>query len=70
MVERPVRFCDVCEQYDDHPRHVSGNVERGGTIRHMDCCASVGCETCTATEQANGGRRGQDLIDHLEETRA
>lgn len=38
-------------------------------VRHMDCCAAQGCEICAATEQEYGARRGQALIDHLEEVR-
>lgn len=37
--------------------------------RHMDCCASLGCDVCAGTEAVNGGRRGQALIDHLNTTR-
>lgn len=64
MADRPLRFCDVCKQVDDHPRHV----QTGKTL-HMDCCAAEGCGTCAGTEVLYGGRRGQELIDHLEETR-
>jgi len=39
------------------------------TVRHMDCCAANGCETCSATEKENKGLRGQKLINHLEEAR-
>lgn len=66
---RPQRSCDVCEQTDDHPRHVIGTPERGGTVRHMDCCAAEGCDICATSEAENEGRRGQELIDHLNETR-
>lgn len=69
--ERPQRGCDVCGQTDDHPRH-SNQLVAGGTItiRHLDCCASQGCETCIGTEQEYGQRRGQDLIDHLDSVRS
>jgi len=63
-MERPLRFCDECKQVDDHPRHV----QKSG-IRHLDCCAATGCETCAETEQATEGRRGQELIDHLDKVR-
>lgn len=62
---RPVRSCDVCGQQDDHPRHVQGQV-----VRHLDCCAAQGCAVCTETEAATEGRRGQELVDHLEQVRA
>lgn len=39
------------------------------TVRHMDCCAEQGCEVCRATEEEYGRRRGQELIDHLNEVR-
>ena len=60
MGDRPIRPCDVCGQYDDHPRHV-----QKGMIRHLDCCAASGCPVCAETETVTEGRRGQDLIDHL-----
>lgn len=70
MSDRPIRGCDVCGQEDDHPRHEYNDLGRGGDfVRHIDCCASMGCESCIASEAANGNRRGQELIDYLEETR-
>lgn len=60
MADRPLRFCDVCGQEDDHPRHVSATA-----VRHLDCCAETGCEVCALSEIENEGRRGQALIDHL-----
>ncbi len=33
--------------------------------RHLDCCASRGCEVCQATEAVTAGARGQDLIDAI-----
>lgn len=35
------------------------------SIRHIDCCAAQGCETCSASEAATGGRRGPELVEHL-----
>lgn len=93
---RPLRYCDVCFQLDDHPRHltqVAGGAQPDPAlleglvvdqsnmvaflqlansqlhVRHMDCCAAEGCEICQETEAANGKRRGQELIDHLNATR-
>lgn len=66
---RPLRVCDVCNQADDHPRHVQGRPGLPALTRHMDCCASEGCEVCAGTEKANKGLRGQKLIDHLNATR-
>lgn len=42
-------------------RLLSGNLRE----RHLDCCASQGCETCIATEKETKGLRGSELIDHL-----
>lgn len=71
MEERPQRFCDVCKQVDDHPRHVQPlKPPAPQIIRHFDCCAAQGCEVCIETEQQTGGLRGQALIDHLTEVRA
>lgn len=75
MADRPLRVCDVCNQADDHPRHVQPRKPVDGVmqwplVRHMDCCAAQGCEICAATEKDYGGKRGQDLIDHLDELRA
>lgn len=91
--DRPLRYCDVCGQLDNHPRHVR-QIDRSApdlvvsdavlaslppgppealrqlmaprvTVRHPDCCAAEGCDLCARTETENGGRRGQELIDHL-----
>ncbi len=70
MSERQLRVCDVCNQADDHPRHVQRSEdERRVLTRHMDCCAAAGCDICAATEVEYGQRRGQELIDHLDQVR-
>lgn len=38
-------------------------------VRHLDCCASQGCETCIGTEAETQGLRGQALIDLLADLR-
>lgn len=68
-MERPIRFCDVCKQADDHPRHVIANRDGAPQIRHPDCCASMGCEICLENEQVTKGKRGNDLIKYLAELR-
>jgi hypothetical protein len=105
-VPRPIRVCDVCGGFDDHPRHVIGHAaneapavdqavvkalavhvdfttDEGGAaiadlmdttlqLRHMDCCASVGCPDGTCVEihrrtpaPANSPLRGDDLLEFL-----
>lgn len=59
-MERPLRFCESCKQVDDHPRHTLK-----GVPHHIDCGAAEGCEACMTAEAEGGGRRGQELVDHL-----
>ena len=66
--DRPLRGCNLCGGYDDHPRHVQ-TVDGRPFLAHIDCCAANGCETCAETEEATGGLRGSELIDHLNSTR-
>lgn len=63
---RPLRVCDVCNQADDHPRHVQPI--RGGTnlVRHLDCCAAKGCGICQATEAVTAGARGDKLLKAIQ----
>lgn len=68
MADRPLRGCDFCPGYDDHPRHVRREGGRTG-MAHMDCCAAQGCPDCIVTENENGELRGQELIDHLAKVR-
>jgi hypothetical protein len=69
-MNRPLRACKSCGGYDDHPRHVL-QLEPGGPVemRHLDCCAAEGCTECQGTEVLTEGRRGQQLIDHLDKVR-
>jgi len=93
---RPLRVCEVCGGYDDHPRHVVVSaegevgvpsadvvdkmVQNGASgeaitqamdpttqIRHLDCCAQVGCPDGTCNELVDGadGKTGADLLAHL-----
>lgn len=34
-------------------------------VRHIDCCAALGCPVCIGTEEITGGVRGQELIDTI-----
>ncbi len=67
------RFCPVCEQMDDHPRHqIVGTVNK--IAPHMDCCASVGCPdgSCDIVIRDKGRKTGssfQTLVaDQIDET--
>lgn len=65
---RHVRGCDACGQEDDHPRHhIYDPTNNGDSMRHLDCCAAAGCESCAAQLAAapKTARHGQALIDHL-----
>lgn len=65
MDERPQRSCDLCGLIDDHPRHVLVLEPGVAQVAHLDCCAANGCPVCQASEEANGGRRGDELIAYL-----
>ena len=61
MAVRPLRFCDVCGQEDDHPRHVSATA-----VRHLDCCAETGCQVCALSEIENtNGMQRAALLDFV-----
>lgn len=67
---RPMRGCKECGGYDDHPRHVIADpINNLVVMHHMDCGAAAGCVVCQETEAANEGRRGQELIQHLDSIR-
>jgi hypothetical protein len=63
---RPIRFCPLCKQADDHPRHVRGD-EDENLARHMDCCAAAGCPdgTCVVITADSGGVTGAAFLDHI-----
>jgi hypothetical protein len=55
----PDRYCPVCSQVDDHPRHqIAGTVDN--IAPHMDCCASVGCPdgSCDVVTRNKGKKTG------------
>ncbi len=58
----PVRFCTICKQADDHPRHDIWGTDPN-VAPHMDCCASVGCPdgTCPILIRAKADKRGDDF---------
>jgi hypothetical protein len=59
--------CAVCNQHDDHPKHVFVlDVTTGEEVRrHMDCCAPVGCNHCATALNGAGGKKGDALRKHL-----
>lgn len=65
---RPRRFCDVCTQADDHPRHVVALPDGTAQTRHLDCCRDSGCPdgTCGAVTAGAEVKRGADLLAHLQ----
>lgn len=64
--DRPIRFCPLCKQADDHPRHVVVN-ESPDVARHLDCCRDAGCPdgTCNVVTDGAEGQTGADLLGHL-----
>ena len=65
--ERPVRFCDICGQEDDHPRHVIAQENGTVSMRHMDCCREAGCPDGSCQEVTAGAEslQGDELVAHL-----
>ena len=62
------RFCPVCEQVDDHPRHDPGGSTDPRIVPHLDCCAERGCPdgSCPITRGAAPAKlRGAELGAHL-----
>ena len=62
----PVRFCPVCKQADDHPRHDFWLTDPN-VAPHMDCCASRGCPdgSCEILTRAKGDKTGDDFRAQL-----
>lgn len=62
----PVRFCPICKQADDHPRHdiflTDPNVSP-----HLDCCAAAGCPdgSCDVKTADQGEKRGDKFREAL-----
>jgi len=68
--DRPIRPCDICGVEDDLPRHmVSSPTGDGEQIRHLTCCAEVGCPagTCDAQVAGTEGMSGEELLAHIME---
>lgn len=62
MTERPIRFCSICRQADDHPRHDIWGTDPN-VAPHMDCCASRGCPdgSCDVIVGRASEVRGEEL---------
>ena len=65
---RPERFCPLCRQVDDHPRHVKSTDPDDGVAEHMDCCRGRGCldGSCDVVGEMVGvDLRGGELLGAL-----
>ncbi len=63
---RPVRFCPLCQQADDHPRHeIAGTVNN--VAPHMDCCAAFGCPdgSCPVLTRDKGRKVGAAFLAQI-----
>jgi hypothetical protein len=62
MTESPIRFCSICRQADDAPRHDIWGTDPN-VAPHMDCCASVGCPdgSCDVITRTQGEARGDEF---------
>jgi hypothetical protein len=61
--------CDLCGQFDRHPRHVHAGDDGSVTYRHMDCCDHAGCFDDTGicgTVLRASRARGEQLVTWLE----
>lgn len=56
--------CGVCDQTDDHPKHVF-YLGESESRRHMDCCAPLGCDLCAKQIKDALGLKGSELREHL-----
>ncbi len=64
---RPVRFCPLCQQADDHPRHVLTS-DPEGVARHLDCCRDAGCPDGSCVEILGDAKPGVGvkMLDHIQ----
>lgn len=60
--------CTVCGQVDNHPKHhvFDAKATPQYDTHHLDCGAGQGCEVCTQSEGLSGGKRGDELIAHVD----
>ncbi len=64
---RPVRFCPLCRQSDDHPRHTR-TTEPDDVARHLDCCRAAGCPDGTCNEFLGDAKPGVGvkMLDYIQ----
>lgn len=62
----PVRFCTLCKQADDHPRHDIWGTDPN-VAPHMDCCASNGCPdgSCDLVTRSKGDKKGNEFREQI-----
>lgn len=65
MSDLHVSECRICNQVDDHPKHLFALPGDAESTRHMDCCAAVGCDVCANQIKGVTQLRGAELRDHL-----
>ncbi len=61
------QFCNSCNQYDKHPRHIYVVSFSEVVYKHFDCCAADGCPNghCTEVLADSGNAHGEELIRFL-----
>ncbi len=64
---RPLKYCPLCYQRDDHPKHeIAGTVN--SVAPHMDCCAAFGCPdgSCPILTRDKGRKTGAAFLDLID----
>ena len=61
-----IRFCPLCQQADDAPRHAIYG-DDPSVARHMDCCREAGCPdgSCPVVTKGAEDLRNDELRAHL-----
>lgn len=64
--DQPVRFCPVCKQADDHPRHDFWGTDPN-VAPHMDCCAARTCPdgSCDIVIRDKGNLSGDAFREQI-----
>lgn len=63
---RPITFCPLCKQVDDHVKHLYVG-EPDGIGRHTDCCRAAGCPdgTCDVLREGAEELTGANFLGHV-----